>query len=233
MVHYRTAEGWGTAEYHEAASDTELVAILPALAKSAVAHFFFILEPTEGIPAPSADWRSEDAWCGKGKERSDDGLQIRPSYEETFAVTYKGDVDRRLLLAHVLCMMGGIVPLLVAAALAAVFLRTGKFVGAMRRFVLVGFVLLLLGSVPLGIALEYQVFGTYWEGWPFGRDVTDTKSGLMLLLWLGLILSRGRWVFSRGRASGGLSDEAWAKLLIALSVFTFAIYLIPHQNLRF
>jgi hypothetical protein len=152
---------------------------------------------------------------------------------DAYALTFKGRPSTPLIAAHVVCMMGGLIPLLLAAVLALVFLFRGRALVAVRRLTLAGFALLFVGSVPLGIAVEYQVFGTYWEGWPFGRDVTDTKSGAILLLWLILLLVRGRDLWSRVPAQRGPSDRAWARWLIAITVFTVAMYLIPHENIKF
>jgi hypothetical protein len=151
----------------------------------------------------------------------------------TFTLTFKGQPSGPLIAAHVLCMMGGLLPLLAAMVCAILFLPTGRFLAAHRRLSLIGFVLLFIGSVPLGIAVERQVFGTYWEGWPFGRDVTDTKTGVILLFWLILMLFRGRSLWSRLPATRGPSDRAWAGWLIGIAVFTVAMYLIPHENLKF
>jgi len=153
--------------------------------------------------------------------------------DESLALTFKGVVSRPLLIGHVLFMMGGLLPFLLGLFFATAYLRSGRFLVTLRRLVLVGFVLLAIGSVPLGIAVEYQVFGTYWEGWPFGRDVTDTKSGVMLLLWLVLLIARGRDLFSRRPAVRGMSDKAWARWVVAMTIFTVALYLIPHENLKF
>jgi hypothetical protein len=153
--------------------------------------------------------------------------------DESLALTFKGVVSRPVLVAHVLFMMGGLLPILMGLIFAIAYLRSGRFLVTLRRLVFVGFVLLAIGSVPLGIAVEYQVFGTYWEGWPFGRDVTDTKSGVMLLLWLILLIARGRDLFSRRPAVRGLGDKAWARWVVAMTIFTVVLYLIPHENLKF
>jgi len=152
---------------------------------------------------------------------------------ETFRVTFKGRPSTPLLIAHVLCMIGGLVFLVLATVGALLFLRNKRGLALHRRAGLIGFVLLFIGGVPLGMAVERQVFGTYWEGWPFGRDVTDTKTGLILLLWLVLMLVRGRDLGSRLPAERRPRDRAWAVWLIALTVFTAAMYLIPHENIKF
>ncbi|MCK4411990.1 MAG: hypothetical protein KAY32_00465 [Candidatus Eisenbacteria sp.] len=150
-----------------------------------------------------------------------------------YTLTFKGRVSRPLLIAHVLCMVGGMVPLGVGLVAAFAYLFRRRGLALMRRSVLIAFVLLFLGGVPLGMPVEWQVFGTYWEGWPFGRDVTDSKTGLLLLLWLVLLLVRGRDLFGRRPAFRRPTDRTWAGWVIALVIFTVALYLIPHENIKF
>ena len=152
---------------------------------------------------------------------------------EHFLLTFKGKPSRPLLFAHVLFMMGGLIPLGIAFAVAWIYLLHGRGLVWLRRSVLTGFVSLLIGGVALGIPVEHQVFGTYWEGWPFGRDVTDTKTGLLLVLWLILILARGREILLRRMARRPPGDRAWAVGVIALTLLTVALYLIPHENVKF
>ncbi|MBD3237012.1 MAG: hypothetical protein GF330_09930 [Candidatus Eisenbacteria bacterium] len=153
--------------------------------------------------------------------------------EQRISLTFKGGVSSPVLTGHVLCMMVGLGVLILAGLFAIAHLRTTRFLAPMRRCALIGVVLLAIGTLPLGMIVEYQVFGTYWEGWPFGRDVTDTKSGLMMVLWLILMLARGRALLSRLPARRGPSDRAWARWLIALVLFTIGLYLIPHENIKF
>lgn len=195
------------------------------------------------------DAAEEGWWCeriphlGRGEStryhiqlRSVDGVSWtlpEGAPETQLSLTFKGEVSRPLLLAHVLCMMGGLIPLVLGLFFAIAYLRSGRFLGPVRRLTLIGFALLAIGTLPLGMIVEYQVFGTYWEGWPFGRDVTDTKSGLMMVLWLILLIVRGRDLFRHTRAQSGPSDRAWAGWLIALVIFTIGLYLIPHENIKF
>jgi hypothetical protein len=152
---------------------------------------------------------------------------------EHFLLTFKGKPSRPLLFAHVLFMMGGLIPLGIAFAAAWIYLLRGRSLVWLRRPVLIGFVSLLIGGVALGIPVEHQVFGTYWGGWPFGRDVTDTKTGLLLALWLVLILARGREILVRRMARRPPGDRAWAVAVIVLALLTVALYLIPHENVKF
>ncbi|MFH1144966.1 MAG: hypothetical protein V1774_10525 [Candidatus Eisenbacteria bacterium] len=153
--------------------------------------------------------------------------------EQPLAVTFKGEVSRPALIAHIVAMMGGLLPLAIAFIAAWVYLARGRLLGLTRRCVLIGFGLLFVGGVPLGMIVERQVFGTYWEGWPFGRDVTDTKTGLLLVLWLVLILVRGRSIFDGRPARGGVRDRVWATWVVLLTLLTGALYLIPHENVKF
>lgn len=149
------------------------------------------------------------------------------------AVMFKGRPSTPLLVTHVIFMMLGIVSLGIALIAAWRYLARSQALAWMRRAVLGGFACLAIGGLLLGMPVEYQVYGTYWEGWPFGRDVTDTKTGLLLVLWLAMIWIRGREIFGKRVALGRPTDRAWAIAVIALTVVTAGLYLIPHQNIKF
>jgi len=152
---------------------------------------------------------------------------------EPARITFKGRPSIPVLVAHILAMMGGLVPLAIAFVAAWIYLVRRRGLAVLRRSVLIGLVMLFLGAVPLGMVIEYQVFGTWWEGWPFGRDVTDTKTGVLLVAWLALVLARGKEIFSRAEALGRPRDRAWAVWVIVLGAVTAGFYLIPHENIKF
>ena len=152
--------------------------------------------------------------------------------EKPVRMTFKGRPSPPVLIAHIVAMMGGLIPLMIAFVAAWTYLVRNRGLVLLRRSALIGFVSLLLGGVPLGMIVESQVFGTSWQGWPFGRDVTDTKTAVLLLAWLALLLSRGRALFGREAAVRGPRDRAWAAWVIVLGIVTAGVYLIPHENVK-
>ena len=78
--------------------------------------------------------------------------------------------------------------------------------------------MLLVGGLIFGPIVQKYAFGAYWTGWPFGHDLTDTKTGIAMIFWL-IALWRGR-----NHAKGHI----W---MIIAALITLLIYLIPHSVL--
>jgi hypothetical protein len=73
---------------------------------------------------------------------------------------------------------------------------------------------------PLGWLIEKQVLGNYWEGIPFGWDITDSKTLFIFIFWMiPLIL----WWTKK------IGEKAFAKWALAGALFTIAMFSIPHS----
>ena len=135
---------------------------------------------------------------------------VRLPEHEAAVLRYRGPVDVAVLLPHVLMMF---VAMLIAirTALGAV---AGREEPTLAWLALIGFT---VGGLVLGPIVQKQAFGAYWTGFPFGGDLTDNKTLVMWLAWLTVCLAPLRWPRSR-RA-----------LVLAATVVTLAVYLIPHS----
>ncbi len=64
-------------------------------------------------------------------------------------------------------------------------------------------------------------------------DITDNKSLLAVLFWLGLLVAKPNSFFRRNllsiRKCDPLSENAFARLTIVGLVLTIGIYMIPHS----
>jgi hypothetical protein len=80
----------------------------------------------------------------------------------------------------------------------------------------IGFI--VVGGFIFGPMVQYYAFDAWWTGWPLGTDLTDNKTAIALLAWVGVVFALGR---SR-------KPQLWA---IAASIITFAVFLIPHSLL--
>ncbi len=77
-------------------------------------------------------------------------------------------------------------------------------------------VLLFVGGLILGPIVQKYAFGAYWTGWPFGKDLTDNKTAVAMIMWLVAL-----W---RGRQSG--RGRLW---FVVAAVVHLLVYLIPHS----
>ncbi|MBI4877207.1 MAG: hypothetical protein HY822_21445, partial [Acidobacteria bacterium] len=80
----------------------------------------------------------------------------------------------------------------------------------------VGF--LLVGGMILGPVVQKYAFDAFWTGWPFGHDLTDNKTAVAFVAWV------GAWVASaRSR-----NPRRW---MVFAALVTLAVFLIPHSVL--
>lgn len=140
---------------------------------------------------------------------------IRIPEAETLIIRFKDPVPLGVLVPHIIFMF---IALLVGVrtALGAAFHPTG-----LRKLAWTTLGLMTVGGMILGPIVQKYAFGAFWTGWPFGYDLTDNKTLIMWVVWVGVAV-----VLAKGR-----SPKDWlargAILLAAVVMMT--VYLIPHS----
>jgi len=127
-------------------------------------------------------------------------------------IRFKGAVPKVFLYTHILFM-----------SLAMIFsnragLEALSRFGRSRKLVIWTVVTLVLGGIILGPIVQKYAFGNWWTGFPFGHDLTDNKTALAFLFWLGAL-----WGGRKGRKARG-----W---IVAAAIVMLGVYLIPHSVL--
>jgi hypothetical protein len=138
-----------------------------------------------------------------------------PEGEETLILRYKDPVPLGFLVPHVICMFIGLL-VGVRTALGALFHPEG-----VRRLAWTTLGLMTLGGMILGPIVQKYAFGAFWTGWPFGYDLTDNKTLIMWIVWVGVVLV----LWKRP------SPRDWmvrAAMFVAAAVM-LAVYVIPHS----
>ncbi len=130
---------------------------------------------------------------------------------ESVTIRFRGDVPAWVLVPHVLAMFLGM--------LWATRAGFEKFSPAPQYTSLILWTLLLLGigGLLLGPAVQKYSFDAWWTGWPFGGDLTDNKTAVAWLAWL------AAWVANR---KGARSTGWWA---LAAAAITLIVFAIPHS----
>ena len=126
-------------------------------------------------------------------------------------IRFRGDVPPYVLIPHILAMFG--------AMLWATRAGLERFaVEPNYRSLIVWTILLLtVGGLMLGPAVQKYSFGAWWTGWPFGADLTDNKTAVAWLAWV------FAWVAQR---RGSKSVGAWC---IGAALVTLIVFAIPHS----
>jgi hypothetical protein len=155
------------------------------------------------IPSASDKNGGQDVHRVEGAEAAD-----------TIILRYKNPVPLPLLLAHVLMMFLSMMVGL-RTAMAAIF--EPRRLPRLTTVTLIG---ISIGGLVLGPCVQKIAFGAFWTGWPHGYDLTDNKTLIMALVWLGAFLV----IRLRPRAVVGHR----VAVLVATAVM-LAVYLIPHS----
>ena len=146
-----------------------------------------------------------------------------------YLIKYKGEVSVTVLALHILCMFAAFFFIVEAVLGASAMLFMGEekeFTVAQTRWVLL---FTFIGGVPLGFVLNRQRFGPIWEAFPFGIDITDNKTQLIIIVWI--IIAALSWKSFMCRRTGrdAIGPGAFAAAVIIASVISLFLYLVPHS----
>ncbi|HRS01535.1 MAG TPA: hypothetical protein P5545_03195 [Bacteroidota bacterium] len=131
--------------------------------------------------------------------------------ENPVVLRFKGSVPLYILLPHIVCMF-----LAMAFGMRAGLGSLYKNDTHLYSISLWTLILFAIGGILLGPIVQYNAFGAFWTGWPFGNDMTDNKTLLSLIMWLIAVLQIRKHPERRG----------W---VTAATVVMLAVYLIPHS----
>ena len=132
--------------------------------------------------------------------------------DKPVVIRYRGEVPLLVLIVHVLVMFIGM--LLATRAGLEAFSKQPQF----KKLIYWTIGLLTIGGLILGPIVQWYSFGAFWTGWPFGKDLTDNKTALIVLSWVAAAIALKR----------AKNPKPWA---LAAAVITLAVYLIPHSVL--
>ena len=125
---------------------------------------------------------------------------------------FRGEVPLFVLVPHVLFMFTAML-FSTRAGLEYFNIQPGYLF-----FVRWTIVTLLAGGFAFGPLMQWYAFDAWWTGWPFGTDLTDNKTAVALILWLGALFS-----LKRSRSPG--------KWVLVAALALLLVYLIPHSLL--
>lgn len=108
-----------------------------------------------------------------------DGTGTKHFFKENpIIIRYKDPVPAWVLIPHILIMF-----------LAMLFsnltgLQAAFNMPSFKRNITISLALLFLGGLILGPIVQKYAFGAYWTGFPFGYDLTDSKTLIAFATWL-------------------------------------------------
>jgi ABC-type transport system involved in cytochrome c biogenesis permease subunit len=141
-----------------------------------------------------------------------DGADHILTGQDPLIFRFKDPVPNAALIPHIIIMF---LAMLVStrAGLAALDKRSNP-----RRFAIWAAALIIVGGFIFGPIVQKYAFGVYWSGFPFGTDLTDNKTALALVAWIAALIA-------------GRKNRPARPWVLAASVVTLLVYLIPHSLL--
>jgi len=124
-------------------------------------------------------------------------------------IRFKGAVPGSILLPHIFIIFAAMLLSNFTGIIA--FMRHPK----QRIYGRITLIILFLGGMIFGPLVQFQAFGEYWTGIPFGWDLTDNKTLIAFLFWV--LAVAGNW--KRERPS----------LTILAAAIMLIIFSIPHS----
>jgi len=124
-------------------------------------------------------------------------------------IRFKDDVPATILIPHIFFMFFGMLLSNLTGLLALGKKEKYKFYG------IITFLFITLGGMILGPVVQKFAFGELWTGVPFGWDLTDNKTLVAFLFWVGAVI--GNWK----------KDRPYLSILAA--IVTLIIFSIPHS----
>ncbi|MBI5475377.1 MAG: hypothetical protein HY964_01410 [Ignavibacteriales bacterium] len=132
--------------------------------------------------------------------------------DKSVIIRFRGDVPLLILIVHVLTMFVGM--LFATRAGLEVFAKQPQ----LKKLIYWTIGLLTVGGLILGPIVQWYSFGAFWTGWPFGKDLTDNKTALIVLMW---VIAAIALKYSK-------NSKRWTLLA---AIITIVVYLIPHSVL--
>ncbi len=130
--------------------------------------------------------------------------------EKPVITRFKGFVPPHILVPHIVFMF------LFMLFSVRIFLGIMDKKYILKHPVLLNVLFLGIGGFIFGPITQKYAFDFYWTGFPFGYDLTDNKTLVMMIFWLMAAVSLYKSKYSR-------------RWIILAFMVTFAMYLIPHS----
>jgi hypothetical protein len=143
---------------------------------------------------------------------------------------FEGPRSTILLIAHILCMFGSFLLMVFVLLTAFEDVKNRPVRIRLGKQTLWATIILFLGTFPIGIWLEHQVYATYWTGIPFGHDITDSKALVIFIYWLVMLYLLKGSALSNDPRQDVVGPMAARWIAVVGVVLSLALYLVPHSS---
>ncbi|MFO7981043.1 MAG: hypothetical protein R6V00_09465 [Candidatus Aminicenantes bacterium] len=129
-------------------------------------------------------------------------------------IRFKGPVPSSIVLIHILFIFAAFL-FSIRSGLESLIPNSNP-----KRLAIWAVVFLFIGGMIFGPIMQKFSFGSFWTGFPLGKDLTDTKTLVALLFWIIAL-----WA---SRKKNKKTSRRW---ILAASCVMLIVFLIPHSLL--
>ncbi|NIP43586.1 MAG: hypothetical protein GWO41_12320 [candidate division Zixibacteria bacterium] len=133
-----------------------------------------------------------------------------------------------LFVGHVLVMLASFLFVSLAFLTSLSNLKNTENNIILGKQILWAVIFILIGLVPLGIVLNSQMYGTYWQGLPLGNYITGSLGFAIFAYWLIMLILMKGSAFMSDPSKNVLSPSGMRLLTVIGFLITAVGYLVPH-----
>jgi hypothetical protein len=143
---------------------------------------------------------------------------------------FEGSVPAHIIVPHIFFMFAGAFFAFLSLFGAVQLLKNKGGVDAVAKKVAWTTLFVFIGGFPLGILVTRRALGGLgWGGFPLGNDMTDTKTLVIFLFWLILLILGKGSVFQKNAEKNLVKPATYGKLALVGFILLLGLYLIPHS----
>ena len=153
-------------------------------------------------------------------------LPLKAADGKRFQFSFQGQLSKELkvlfvaLAALVLLFFG------LSFLLALDFIRKNGNITKCIYVSIIAVILLSIFVLPVGVAVQKIVHGSFFDGWPFGPDVSKTIVLILLIGWILVFTGMRGILLRRSDLKNWFSDKVFAYLVLVGSAFSFIFFLV-------
>ena len=143
---------------------------------------------------------------------------------------FEGSVPAHIIVPHIFFMFAGAFFAFLSLFGAVQLLKNKGGVDAVAKKVAWTTLFVFIGGFPLGILVTRRALGGLgWGGFPLGNDMTDTKTLVIFLFWLILLILGKGSIFQKNAEKNLVKPATFGKLTLIGFILFLGLYLIPHS----
>ena len=152
------------------------------------------------------------------------------SEQNPLRLRFEGSIHAHIIVPHIFFMFAGAFFALLSLFGAVQLLKNKAGVDAVAKKVAWTTLFVFIGGFPLGILLTRRSLGGLgWGGFPLGNDMTDTKTLVIFLFWLMLLILGKVSVFQKNAEKNLVKPATYGRLTLIGFILFLGLYLIPHS----